>query len=160
MGGIQPHPAFAPDPGAIALGNSGQVLTMGVGGKPAFAAAGGGIPNATLYWVSATPTVSPNPFVIQFGDGKITGAMFSRRGTGQYVLDMTSLLSTGIYAIFPGGMNPNVAPGNPTSMSFNNAAFSGAWVFGSKNVGIAVYQWLNPWSAFDPSTFSMMILGQ
>lgn len=165
MGGITSSgSAFTPNPGPISLAGvtAGEVLTMGAGGKPTFAAAGGGIPNATLYWCTVGP-VNPAPFVIWKGDGKITGGMFTFRTSGQYVLDLSSLLSTGIYALFGGGVYDGVAgSGFPSSLSFYNSTFSGAWPDhgATKTVGIANNHWNGAGFVATDDDFSLLILAQ
>lgn len=126
------------------------------------AAAGGGIPNGTLYWCTVGP-VNPAPFLVRKGDGKITGSMFTFHGGGLYILDMTSLLTKGIYAIFPGGSYDAAAGiGTITLLQFFNSTFTGAFPDNGTALkfGIANNRWNGAaWVSVDDD-FSIMILAQ
>ena len=119
-------------------------------------AGGGGIPNATVFWASVGP-LDPPPFLIRKSDGKITGDMFGFRSSGVYTLDMSSLLSIGIYAAFI-SVNFNQAVGAAASIA--NSAFTGDFVPPAMAIGFAFTHWTgSTFLVFDPD-FSIIVLGQ
>lgn|SRR5487761_360075 len=116
---------------------------------------GGGIPNATLYWVSAAPQ-NPPPFTVLAGDGKITGAMFTYRQGGEYVLDMSPLLTTGILGLWITGLQHfNDAGGDTEAVS--NSTFTGDFVPGAKAIGLEFFRWNGAQFVSADRWFSLLI---
>lgn len=115
---------------------------------------GGGIPNANVYWANVGP-VNPAPFLIRVGSG-ITGAMWTFHSSGVYTLDMSSILTTGIYAAFVGINGNQQIP----TCSFSNGALNNEFVPPAMTIGLAFAHWNGAgFLVFDPD-FSIMILAK
>jgi hypothetical protein len=143
--------------GQTIAGAPGQSLTVQADGSLAFST-GALVSNANLYWVTAAP-VNPAPFTVLEGDGKITGAMFSYTGIGQYVLDLSSLLATGIFAAFVTSVTPYNNGGGDT-FALANGTFSGNFLLGSPKVGLQFYRWTGSTYALQDREFSLLILAK
>lgn len=120
---------------------------------------GSGIPNATVYWCVAH-RVALNNFAIDFGDGKITASMWNRLGLGLFTLDLTTLLTTGIFEILPKAY-PNIGNAQGFDAEITNFATSGNFTPGNKNFAVSWSFWNgSQWTAYDPPYFSVFILAQ
>lgn len=120
---------------------------------------GSGIPNASVFWCIAH-RIALNAFQIDNGDGKITAAMFNRAGQGIFTLDLTTILTTGIFLVQP-QQYINVGSATGYDVEINNFARTGNFVPGSLNFSVSYSFWNGAaWALQDPAYFSFFILAQ
>lgn len=162
MGGFTgfSSPAFLPNPGPIPVPAAvGDVLTVGAGNVPGFAAPSGGIPNASIFWCVAH-RVALNTFAIDDGDGKITAAMWNRNGQGLFTLDLTSILTTGIFLVLPKAY-PNVGNAQGYDAEVTNFATTGNFTPGDKKFAMGWSFWNgSAFAGYDPAYFGVFLLAK
>lgn len=120
---------------------------------------GSGIPNATVFWCVAH-RVALNTFAIDDGDGKITAAMWNRNSQGVFTLDLTTLLTTGVFLVLPKGY-PNIGSATGYDAEVTNFATTGNFTPGDKKFAITWSFWNgSAYVGYDPPYFSVFVLAQ
>ena len=154
-------PAFTPDQAPIPIGSTaGDVLTVTAPGVLGFAAPSGGFPkNGNVYWGSFEQA-NPAPFIVLANDGILSGSLFTYHSAGQYILDMTTLLSSGIYGIW--GMVNTPFNDQCNAMLFGNTTFSGNIAFGPGlfKLGLLITRWTGSGFNTTDRSFSLLVIGE